>query len=285
MSLCSWLLWQNSHRILKRPNFNIKVLRMPKFDEFFLHNLYVNIRKNDTIDAQRIGSYAHRFQDKVCLYQPKSKILEEIEHLNRWRTCLVQTRKKWHTALSETMQFVDEIMVKSLEISSRKTMNALEKDIQNLEAKIQQLIFSDGHLRQLYQLTLSVQGVGKVTATQILIKTQGFTKFKTARQFACYCGVVPFEHSSGKFRGKERVSQMADKQLKSLLYKRLNIKENSKHIISEKPKKGKLKWRLSMPSEIRLFKESLPVSKITLSKKLSKSFAFSIEFNGKKVPL
>lgn len=174
--------------------------------------------KNDTIDAQRIGQYAHRFQDKVCLYQPKSKILEETEHLNRLRTRLVQTRKKLQTALSETMQFVDKTMAKSLEMSSQKTMNALEKDIQNLETKIQKLIFSDSHLKQLYQLTLSVQGVGKVTATQILIKTQGFTKFKTPRQFASYCGVVPFEHSSGKFRGKERVSHMADKQLKSLLH-------------------------------------------------------------------
>ena len=29
---------------------------------------------------------------------------------------------------------------------------------------------------------------------------------------------MPFEHSSGKFRGKDRVSQMADKYLKSLLH-------------------------------------------------------------------
>lgn len=174
--------------------------------------------KNDAIDAQRIAQYAFRFQDKVCLYQPKSKILAEIEHLNQLRTRMVETRKKLTTALQETMQFVDKKIAKSLKDSSQKTMNALDKDIQNLDIKIQKLILSDEKLKQLYEFTLSVQGVGKVTATQVLIKTQGFTKFETPRQFACYCGVVPFEHSSGKFRGKNRVSSMADKHLKSLLH-------------------------------------------------------------------
>nr|WP_081485528.1 transposase [Bernardetia litoralis] len=52
----------------------------------------------------------------------------------------------------------------------------------------------------------------------MLRATAGFTKFDTAKQLACYCGVVPFENSSGKFKGKSRVSKMANKTLKTALH-------------------------------------------------------------------
>jgi transposase len=36
---------------------------------------------------------------------------------------------------------------------------------------------------------------------------------------ACYCGVAPFEHTSGtSFKGKSRVSSFANKKLKKLLH-------------------------------------------------------------------
>lgn len=57
-------------------------------------------------------------------------------------------------------------------------------------------------------------GVGKVTAIQLLVATDGFTKFDTVKQLASYCGVVLFENSSGKFKGKARVSKMANRTLK-----------------------------------------------------------------------
>lgn len=67
------------------------------------------------------------------------------------------------------------------------------------------------------KLIRSVPGVGFITAFTLLAKTNGFTKFKTARQLACMAGVVPFDNQSGKFRGKSKVSQNADKQLKTIL--------------------------------------------------------------------
>ncbi|WP_375563370.1 transposase [Bernardetia sp. OM2101] len=74
------------------------------------------------------------------------------------------------------------------------------------------------HVQYYNRLTTSVVGVGKVTAIQLLVATDGFTKFDTAKQLASYCGVVPFENSSGKFKGKSRVSKMANKVLKTALH-------------------------------------------------------------------
>ena len=81
-----------------------------------------------------------------------------------------------------------------------------------------QIIKDDPELKALYRLTTSVVGVGKVTAIQLLVATDGFTKFDTAKKLASYCGVVPFENSSGKFKGRARVSKMANKTLKTALH-------------------------------------------------------------------
>jgi hypothetical protein len=44
-----------------------------------------------------------------------------------------------------------------------------------------------------------------------------FTAFETPEQFACYCGIAPFEHTSGKsVRGKTQVSTYADKKMKTI---------------------------------------------------------------------
>ena len=66
---------------------------------------------------------------------------------------------------------------------------------------------------------MSIPGVGKVLSWMTIIKTEGFSKFTDPRKFACFAGVVPFEHRSGTsvFR-KPKVSRFADKQLKSILH-------------------------------------------------------------------
>ena len=61
-------------------------------------------------------------------------------------------------------------------------------------------------------------GIGFATAVHLLIATENFTRFEDVRKLICYCGVAPFEHSSGtSIRGKTRVSHLANKKLKSLL--------------------------------------------------------------------
>ncbi len=72
---------------------------------------------------------------------------------------------------------------------------------------------------QLYKLVTSVVGIGFVTAINLLVYTNGFTVMKDARKLACYCGVAPFEYSSGSsIRGRTKVHYMANKKLKCNLH-------------------------------------------------------------------
>ena len=73
-----------------------------------------------------------------------------------------------------------------------------------------------------YRLTSNVFKTGiklLVTASYILVTTNEFININNPKKYACYRGVVPFEHSSGSsVRGKTRVSQMANKNIKTLLH-------------------------------------------------------------------
>ena len=96
-------------------------------------------------------------------------------------------------------------------------IKALNAQIAEVEEKIRQLYGADEELSGQMQLIRSVPGVGEVTALALVIETNGFTRFENAKQLACHCGVAPFEHSSGKFKGRARVSPKANKRLKALL--------------------------------------------------------------------
>lgn len=175
--------------------------------------------KSDKADAHRIAEYAFRYQDKVVLYQVPSETLQKLKALESARNQLVESRKRIQTELTES-EICDVKMIYQLKKKSfQGILNSLDKQIDKLDHQMSELIKNDEKLKQLNKIITSVVGVGKVTSTALLIATQGFTKFESAKKLACYCGVVPFEHSSGSsVRGKTRVSNFANKKLKSLLH-------------------------------------------------------------------
>jgi transposase len=177
-----------------------------------------NRGKNDKVDAERIAVYAFRFQDKVNLYCPPSEQIEALKTLQTLRKTLVNHKQELETYVKEQSKFSKHSTQKLLEENSKTTLEHLTQRIKELEEEMNQIIKDDPQLKELYRLATSVTGVGKVTAIQLLVATDGFTKFDTAKQLACYCGVVPFENSSGKFKGKARVSKMANKKLKTALH-------------------------------------------------------------------
>ena len=87
-----------------------------------------------------------------------------------------------------------------------------------MERKIKTIINANTKLKKLYKLIRSVKGVGDQTAYYFIVYTDGFTRFKQWRAFASYCGTAPFPYRSGSsIRGKNKVSHLANKKIKSLL--------------------------------------------------------------------
>ena len=64
----------------------------------------------------------------------------------------------------------------------------------------------------------SIKGIGIINAIVLLCVTDNFQRFDNPRKFACYCGVAPFEHTSGiSIRGKTQTSSLANKEVKVYL--------------------------------------------------------------------
>ena len=111
---------------------------------------------------------------------------------------------------SETAKFSEKIQ--------KQTLKTIEKDIQKADDLLDKIIKEDENLSRIFKITTSITGVGKITTLFLFCFTNEFSMYTTARQLACYAGVVPFEHCSGKsVRSKPKVHHMANKKLKTLL--------------------------------------------------------------------
>ena len=87
--------------------------------------------------------------------------------------------------------------------------------MKTIELEVKELIAAYSNFCRNYQLLTSINGVGPVTAIVILCSTLNFTKITDHRKFACYCGLAPFEHSSGtSVRGGCHTSSMANRDIK-----------------------------------------------------------------------
>ena len=135
------------------------------------------------------------------------------------RKRLINAKNTLRVPLEEVTAFQDKKLQREMEKLNRKPIEAMEKQIAEVEKKIKLLIKEDDSLRHLFDLVTSVDGVGEVVFCEMVIATNEFKLFSCPRKFACYSGVAPFEHTSGtSIRGGTRVSHLANKQMKKLLH-------------------------------------------------------------------
>lgn len=175
--------------------------------------------KNDRVDAQRIAVYALRNFDRLHPWQPKRPILERLQLLIRLRERLIKARTEISRFNQDAKRFLPKTETQLVIKGSERTLQTLAKDIDKVDRDIEILIQGDEKLKHLNELVTSIDGVGIVTSSSILVKTNEFNDYTEAKKFACTAGVAPFEHTSGKsIRGKTRVSHHAHKDIKTLLH-------------------------------------------------------------------
>ena len=96
---------------------------------------------------------------------------------------------------------------------------ALNAGLDKINLEIKTLIKNDSELNHLFKIVTSVSYVGEVVAEELLVCTNGFKNFTSAKKFASYCGIAPFEYSSGSsIHKKMRVSKISNKRIKSVLH-------------------------------------------------------------------
>ena len=174
--------------------------------------------KNDKIDSLRIAEYAYRFIDKAELYQNNLPVITELKDLLTCRARLKKQLKINRVAINELIK-ADPVQGEKIELLSMATVRGIELSVKEVEKEIMDIVEQNKKLKEVYDLATSIPGVGPILTLKLMVYTKMFTKFKNNRQLACYCGVAPFEHSSGtSVRGKTGVSKFANSDLKSTLH-------------------------------------------------------------------
>ena len=180
------------------------------------HSLGLRKGKTDKIDAARIREYGERFYDKLSETKINNELMSELQELYSLRSLLVKERKIILTRLKGSKK-KPMVSIYANKISTRFA-DQLSKEINDIELQLLKVISSDKELEKNFNLTISIKGIGPVTACALMIKTANFKRITTAKKAASYAGICPFPNASGQMVKKSRVNPMSDKGLKSLLF-------------------------------------------------------------------
>lgn len=173
--------------------------------------------KSDPADARKIADFCQRFADQVQIHAPDSPEIRKLKDLTRARQQLVSQRQR-------TLNFLSTYQEKSHQIQEivqthQDNIELFTTQIKKVEELIEELINSQKTLKRNFDILCSIPGIGPVTARQVIISTQGFTRLNCYKKLASFAGTAPFENSSGINTSykKRRTSKKANQELKKLL--------------------------------------------------------------------
>lgn len=175
--------------------------------------------KNDTIDAARIAEYAFRYKDKAVRYTMADQSLSNIKNLLSDRNFLLEDRKRYQAQITDQKKYMDPLDFKYKSQRWNKIIKVIDQQIDAIDMEIDRLIAADPKLSRQKELLMSIDGIGKRIAINMIALTGGFTRFKDARHFCSFAGLTPYRYDSGtSIRSKARISKRANQNIKALLH-------------------------------------------------------------------
>ena len=175
--------------------------------------------KDDVVDAKRIALYGFRLRDEITPTKTHSSHITKLKSLMSLKTKLIKQRASFKVTLNEQKNIYKAKDFQAIYTVQEKMIHYLSKQIKAIENEIYSIIEKQEDLKQSLGLILSIKGIGMQMATTMIIATENFSKFENWRKFASYCGIAPFPYQSGSsIRGRNRVSQLANKKIKSLIH-------------------------------------------------------------------
>lgn len=174
--------------------------------------------KSDKIDAGMIARYAWLYREELEPSKLRSVVFQEMGRLIGLRDQLVRNRAGLIGTLKETQQLLNSPSTDVGCTVLKRSIDYLSKQIKATETRLHELITKEESLNKSFKLLLSMKGIGFVLACQLIYHTHNFNRFKSWRQFSSYCGLAPFEYSSGtSIHRRKKCHYLGDRKMKSLL--------------------------------------------------------------------
>lgn len=170
--------------------------------------------KNDKLDAFKIARFSYLFRDELSPSSMPTATMLKLKNLMAERHRAVKAATIDKQVLKELSCQLDKKAV----LRARKRLKVSTADISAIEKEMMTLIMGNPELKKNYDLLITITGIAIVNAIMMILCTNNFEGITNARSMACYCGVAPFEYSSGtSVRGKTKVSNLVNKRMKANL--------------------------------------------------------------------
>lgn len=173
--------------------------------------------KSDPIDSKRLAEYAFIFRHKLTPTKLPSTLLIELRNWLVWREQLVKMRRSIGNARKAQQELQTWVSSDEIFTNMDEYLEKLKADIEQAERNIKLIVQRQPDLQHMYELLVSIPGIGPLIACWLLVYTHGFTRFESSRQLSCYIGSAPFPNQSGQVKKRDRVSRYRCSRLKALL--------------------------------------------------------------------
>ena len=146
--------------------------------------------KTDAIDAQVIAQFGQAIK-------PKPQVVPDTQELKE----LVARRNQIVEMISAENCRIKAARQNAIKTDIRANIDWLEKRRDEISKEILQAIENDPELKEKAKLLQSTPGVGPITTSTLLTELPELGKLNR-REVAALVGVAPFNHESGRWKGK-----------------------------------------------------------------------------------
>jgi transposase len=169
--------------------------------------------KSDHADAELIRRYGE--QQSPPSWTPATAEVLELQQAHGWlddligeRTRLLN-RREAHLHYAQPSAFVISQMAAQLQ--------QLDKQIKECERHLEVLVKKS--FSELFERLLTIPSIGPKTAIELIIVTDGFTRFEDVKALCAYIGVSPTTFRSGSsVNGKGGIAKLGQGRMRQLLY-------------------------------------------------------------------
>ena len=169
--------------------------------------------KSDRADAELIRRYGE--QQPWQAWQPATDEALELQQAHGWlddligeRTRLVN-RREAHAHHAKPSAFVVSQMAAQLQ--------HLEQRIKDCESHLEVLVKKS--FAELFERLLTIPSIGAKTAIELIIVTDGFSRFDDVKALCAYIGVSPTTfRSDSSVNGKGGIAKLGQGRMRQLLY-------------------------------------------------------------------
>jgi transposase len=198
-----------------RPSARVVHMRAKQMKEYIAG---IGLRnKTDKLDARAIAAYGAERMPEA--HEPVGEEHQSLRALTRMRQSLLeQVTQVSNQHDTITSEHLGAAVRKQLGKVHKKILDALDKQIQQIDTMITDLIESHEGLKKQAELLQTIEGVGWRTAAIILGELGDLKRFRTCRQLTAFAGLNPVLRQSADKQWKSRISKHGSRQARRALY-------------------------------------------------------------------